>query len=172
MIALRIALLVLLHAAVVAGLFAVVLGLGGNFILLALALVVALLGGFQHLALWVWLALLGLAVLGEVVEAVLGVAAARGFGASRWGMIGTFVGGLGGAALGTAWIPLVGSLIGAFAGAFVGAFLGELAGGRGARVSARAGAGAFLGKVGATAFKLAVGTVIAVLALKAAYPLV
>ncbi len=172
MIALRIVLLVLLHLAVLAGMAAVVLGLSGNFILLGLALLVAALGHFAHLSLGAWLVLLGLAVLGEVVEALLGVAVARGFGATRWGMIGTFIGGLAGAAVGTAWIPLLGSLVGAFAGAFVGAFAGEILGGRRVPESARAGTGAFLGRVAATAFKLGIGAVIAFFTLKAAYPLV
>jgi uncharacterized protein YqgC (DUF456 family) len=172
MIVLRILLVVLLHLAVVGGLAAVVLGLSGNFILLGLALLVAWIGKFQHLGLVTWLVLLGLAILGEVVEAVLGILVARGFGASRWGMIGTFAGGLVGAAVGTAWIPLLGSLLGAFAGAFVGAFAGEILGGRRARESAWAGTGAFLGRVAATAIKLVIGGVIGFLTLKAAYPLI
>lgn len=172
MIVLWILLLVLLHLAVLAGLAAVVLGLSGNFILLGLALVVAWIGGFQHLGLVHLLILLGLAVAGELVEAVLGVVAARRFGASRWGMIGTFVGGILGAAAGTAWIPLLGSLVGAFAGAFIGAFAGEMVGGRAAKPSARAGTGAFLGRVAATALKLGIGVVIGYSALRAAYPLV
>lgn len=161
MIVFRIALLVLLHLAVLAGLLAVVLGLSGNFILLGLALVVALIGGFQHLAWWGLLLLLALAILGEVVEAFLGVATARGFGATRWGMIGTFAGGLLGAAAGTAVFPVVGSLVGAFLGSFLGAVIGELLRGRRTAESMRAGTGAFLGKVIATSFKLAIGIVIA-----------
>jgi len=162
-------LLVLLHVLVLAGLLAIVLGLGGNFILLGLALATAWIGGFHHLGLVLWFVLLGLAVLGEVVESLLGVATARGFGASRWGMLGTFVGGIAGAAAGTAWLPVIGSLIGAFVGAFAGAFAGEMLSGRETRDSARAGLGAFLGRVGATVFKGAVGGVIAFFTLKAAY---
>lgn len=169
MIVVWILLLVLLHVLVLAGLFAIVLGLGGNFILLGLALAVAWIGGFSHLALWLWLVLLGLAILGEVVESVLGVATARGFGASRYGMLGTFVGGILGAIAGTAWLPVIGSLIGAFVGAFAGAFAGELLAGRPTGESARAGWGAFLGRVGATVFKIAVGGVIAFFTMKAAY---
>lgn len=172
MIVLYILLLVLLHLAVLAGLLAVVLGLSGNFILLGLALLVALLGDFQHLSLFGWFALLGFAVLGEVVEAFLGIAAARKFGASRWGMIGTFIGGILGAAVGTAWIPVLGSLVGAFVGAFAGAFLGEFIKGQRAGPSARAGTGAFLGRVAASAFKLMIGFLIAIWILKAAYLLV
>ena len=168
---LHVLLLVLLHAAVLAGILAVVLGLSGNFILLGLALLVAALGHFHHLSLWLWFGLLALAVVGEIVEALLGMVTARGFGATRWGVIGTFVGGLLGAAAGTAWIPLVGSVIGAFVGAFVGAFAGERLRGAPTGDSARAGAGAFLGKVASTAFKLAIGVLFAFFTLRAAYAL-
>jgi hypothetical protein len=169
MAVLAVVLLALLHLAVLAGLAAVVLGLSGNFILLGLALAVAWIGGFEHLGLGLLLVLLGPALLGELVEMLLGVAVARRFGATRWGMIGTFLGGLAGAALGTAWIPIVGSLVGAIVGAFAGAFAGEMLRGRRARESARAGTGALVGRVAATAFKLLIGLAIAFFTLKAAY---
>lgn len=172
MIVLHIALLILLHIAVLGGLFAVILGLSGNFILLGLGLITAWIGGFEHLGWVMLLILLGLAVLAEVVEALLGIETARRFGASRWGMIGTFIGGILGAALGTAWIPVIGSIIGAFAGAFAGAFVGELLAGQTLEKGARAGTGAFLGKVAATTFKFGVGVLIAIYTLKAAYPLI
>jgi len=168
-IVLRIALLVLLHLAVLGGLLGVVLGLAGNFILLGLALVVAWIGGFQYFAIWLLLLLLVLVILGEVVEAFLGVATAKGFGATRWGMIGTFLGGLLGAAAGTAVLPILGSLAGAFAGSFLGAVIGELLRGGRTAESMRAGTGAFLGKVVATSFKLSIGIAIAFFTLRAAY---
>jgi len=172
MAVLYIVLLVLLHVAVLGGLLAVVVGLSGNFILLGLALLVAWIGKFAVLGWGTWFLLLGLAVLGEIVEAVLGVVAARGFGATRWGMIGTFLGGILGAVAGSAVLPVVGSLLGAFLGAFLGALGGELLRGRRARESLRAGTGAFLGKMVALSFKLAIGVVIAVFTLRAAYSLV
>jgi hypothetical protein len=171
MIVIHVLLLVLLHAAVLAGILAIVLGLSGNFILVALGLLVAWLGKFAHLSVGLWVALLALAVVGEIVEAFLGVAAARTFGATRWGMIGTFLGGVAGAALGTLWIPVLGSLAGAVLGAFAGAFVGERLAGSGARASARAGAGAFLGRAAATVFKVGIGVFIAYCTLRAAYPL-
>lgn len=172
MIVLEILLLVVLHIAVLVGLAGIVLGIGGNFILLLLATLVAWIGGFALLA-WPWLlGLLGLALLGEAVEALLGVLTARQYGATRWGMLGTLLGGLAGAAAGTAVLPVVGSLLGAFAGAFVGAFLGEWLAGRKPGESARAGWGAFVGRVAATAFKLMIGVLIAFITLRSAYPLV
>jgi uncharacterized protein YqgC (DUF456 family) len=172
MAVLQIVLLVLLHLAILVGLLAVVIGLSGNFILLGLALLVAWIGKFTGMGWGTWLLLLGLAVVGEIVEAFLGVVAARGFGATRWGMIGTFLGGILGAVAGSAVLPVVGSLLGAFLGAFVGALAGELLRGRRTGESFRAGTGAFLGKLAAVSFKLAIGVVIAVFTLRAAYSLI
>ena len=172
MIVLHIFLLVLLHLGVLAGMLAIIFGLSGNFILLGLALLVGWLGGFSHISLLTLGVMLGLAILGEVVEAFLGIFTARKFGASKWGMIGTFLGGLIGAALGTVWLPLLGSLIGALVGAFGGAFAGEWMGGRGTKESARAGTGAFFGRVMATGFKLGIGVLLAYWILRGAYPLV
>lgn len=164
-----IALLVLLHAAVLFGLLAIVLGLGGNFILWGLALATAWAGGFVHLSWTVLLVLLGLVVLGEVVESLLGLVAARGFGATRWGILGTFAGGIVGGIVGTAILPVIGSLLGAILGGFAGGFLGEYAAGRDMRRSLRAGFGGFLGRLAATAFKFALGAVLAYYTLRAGY---
>ncbi|MCA9754730.1 MAG: DUF456 domain-containing protein [Candidatus Eisenbacteria bacterium] len=152
-----IAWLVLLDIVLLAGVLAIPLGLGGNFILLGAGLVVAIVTGFQTVG---WIALVVAAVfviLGEVVEAVLGSLVAQKFGASRWGMLGAFAGGILGAIAGTAWIPLIGSLIGSFVGAAAGAVALELATGKDRDPGLRAGWGAFLGKVLSTAFKLAIG---------------
>jgi uncharacterized protein YqgC (DUF456 family) len=166
-------LLVLLHLAVLAGLLAVILGLGGNFILLGLALLVAWIGDFRTLGPGLWLGLLALAVGGEILEWILGVLMAKRFGATRWGMIGAFAGGLVGAAVGTAMFPVLGSLLGALLGGFLGALGGEIGfAGRGAAAGLKAGTGAFLGRLVATGAKLLIGLVIAWFTLRAAYPLV
>lgn len=134
------------------------LGLPGNFILLALALLVAWLGGFQAVG---WLALLvmaALVVLAEVVEALLGSAMAKRFGASWWGVGGAFVGGIAGVLLGSAVLPIIGSLVGAFLGAAVGAVLLEAWHLRRVDQDAlRAGWGAFLGKLLASLLKVSIG---------------
>ena len=171
MIVLEVLLVVFLHIAVLLGLAAILLGLGGNFILLGVCFIAAASGGFQAITWPAWFTFLFLALLGEAVEMLLSIFTARSFGATRWGMLGTLVGGLAGAALGTAWIPILGSLVGAIVGSFGGAFLGEYLAGRRAGESMRAGTGAFLGRIAATVFKVAVGVVIAVYTLKGAYAL-
>lgn len=156
--ALRLLALACLDLVLLAGWIAIPLGLSGNFILLGAALVTALATRFTAVG-WLALLIMGLAVVaGEVIEAFLGSLTARRFGASKHGMIGAFVGGLAGGVLGTTALPIIGSLIGSFAGAGAGAIAGELTRGRTARDGARAGWGAFLGRVASTCIKMAIGT--------------
>ena len=69
----------------------------------------------------------GLAVLGEVLEFVLGTAGSRHAGGSQRGAAlaidGSLVGGIAGTALP---VPIMGTLIGACLGAFAGSLLGDL----------------------------------------------
>jgi uncharacterized protein len=164
-------LLVLLHIGLLAGIVAVVLGLGGLFILLGLALTVAWIGHFSTFSLTHWFILLALVLLAELGELLLGVFLARRFGASRWGMIGALLGGVVGAGIGTELFPVVGTLAGALVGSLLGAVAGELLAGRNAEEGVRAGCGAFLGRALAGAIKLGLGLVIAFLTLRAAYQL-
>lgn len=155
-------LLVLLDLGLLAGLLAIPLGIGGNFIVLGLAAVVAIATRFTSIG-WMALGIMAAAVaVGEILESVLGVAMARRFGASRWGMIGAFVGGILGAILGTAALPVIGSVIGSFIGSAGGAIGAELLSGRERREGLRAGWGAFLGKGLATSMKLGIGVGIVV----------
>ena len=159
---LRIVGLIGLDLGLVVCLLLVPLGVPGNFIMIGLALLAAWIGGFQSIG---WLALvlmLAAAVLGEVVEALLGSAMARRFGASWWGVGGAFVGGIVGAMLGSAVIPLLGTLVRAFLGAAAGAVALEAWHARKVDQGAlRAGWGAFLGKLLASLFKMSIGMGIA-----------
>jgi uncharacterized protein YqgC (DUF456 family) len=65
-------------------------------------------------------------------------------------------------------VPLIGSVIGAFVGAFAGAVLLELLARRQMAPALRAGWGALLGRVIATATKVGFGVVVAAVALFAA----
>lgn len=165
-------LLVLLHLAVLAGLLAIVLGLGGIFILLALAFGVAWAGHFATLSPLTWAVLFVAALLVEGLEFLLGMFMAQRFGATRWGMIGALLGGIVGTLAGTAGWPVVGTLLGALVGSFLGAVVGEIVRGGSPREGVRAGCGAFVGRAAAGAIKLALGLVIAFVTLRAAYLLV
>src|SRR5262245_46902162 len=112
----------------------------------------------------------GLAMLGEVVEFVLGAAGVRRPGGSTRGavlaLIGSIVGGIMGIALP---VPLVGPMLGACLGAFVGALLGNLWTGRTLFQSFAAGRGAAIGQFWGTVLKLAIGAIIAVMLTIAAF---
>lgn len=154
---LRIALLILLDLAMLTGWLLIPLGLGGNFVLLGLALIVAIASKFTTIG---WVALLviaGAVAVGEILELLLGSLVAARYGASRRGQIGAFLGGLLGGVAGTAVLPVIGSIFGSFAGTAVGAIVGETTGGKDRSSGLRAGWGAFVGRAVSVAIKMAAG---------------
>lgn len=110
--------------------------------------------------------LIGLAVIGEVIEFAAGAAGAAKQGASKrsiaLSLVGAFAGSLAGLFVGLP-IPVLGPLIvavlGGAAGAFGGAYLGEMWKGRGEDERMAAGRGAFTGRIWGTLGKLAAGAV-------------
>jgi uncharacterized protein YqgC (DUF456 family) len=159
----------------------VVVGLPGTWVLLGLAFVLegvdaALLPGDTAVTFgWELLALCaGLALVGEGIEALAGMAGAKFGGGSRRAMVGAFAGGIVGAIFLTPVlpIPVVGTLVGAMLGAFLGAFVGEATGAeaRGREHNLRAAFGAAIGKLGGTIAKLAIGVVMWLLLVRAAIP--
>lgn len=154
---------------VVASLF-VYLGLGGNFILLGLALVYALVTGFSTLGWPILLVLAGIAVLAEVLEFFIGTFFAAGKGATRSGIIGAFLGGLAGAALGNTVVPVIGAVLGAFLGAFLGAVAGEYRHQKQLEPSLKIGAWSFLGRLVAIGVKHLCGIVMVFLILQRTVP--
>lgn len=158
-----------------------VLGLPGVWALLAIAFGVELVDAYllpgDVAVTFGWPLLAGCAVLalvGEGIEALAGVAGTRYGGGTRRGMVGAFVGGLVGALFltGLVPIPVLGTLVGAMLGAFLGAWVGEATGAeaRGREHNLRAALGAAAGKLGGTIAKLAIGVVVWVLLVRAAWP--
>ncbi|MGM0453256.1 MAG: DUF456 family protein [Thermodesulfobacteriota bacterium] len=142
-----------------AGLVLTPLGMPGNFVILAGALVYDLIVWDMAIGVWRLVVLLGLAVVGEVLEYILSMAAARKRGASNKALFGAIVGGIVGAVIGTP-VPVVGSIIGLFLGVFLGAFLLELVARGDAGQAYHAAVGAFYGRVGAIVAKTMVGVAI------------
>ncbi len=158
----QIAGLVILDIVLLVSLLVVPLGLPGNFVIVGAALIAGFATRFVPIG-WIDIAaMLGLAVIGEVVEGFLGSAMAGRYGASKWGMVGAFGGGLIGAVLGTAAMPVLGTLIGSFIGTAGGAILVEWALGATTSDGARAGFGALLGRSLSTLFKLSIGMAMAI----------
>jgi uncharacterized protein YqgC (DUF456 family) len=90
----------------------------------------------------------GLAVLGEVLEFVLGAAGSRQAGGSTRAAALAIVGSLVGGIIGTAIpVPVVGTLIGACLGAFAGSLIGDLWAGRPLVPQRRGGLGSGRGPV-------------------------
>lgn len=110
--------------------------------------------------------LIGVALLGEVIEFAAGAAGAAKQGASRrsviLSLVGAAVGSLLGLTIGTP-VPVIGSFVmavlGGATGAFAGAYLGELWKGRGDEARIAAGKGAFVGRLWGTVGKLAAGAI-------------
>jgi uncharacterized protein YqgC (DUF456 family) len=154
---------------IVASLF-VYLGLGGAFIVLGLALIHAVITGFDPLT-WQWLLILtGLALFGELLEFVIGTFYVARKGATKFGVLAAFVGGLMGAVLGNGVVPVIGAVLGSFVGAFAGAVLGEYNNNLKLEPSLRVGGHAFLGRVAAMMIKHFVALVMVFLILRVTLP--
>lgn len=111
---------------------------------------------------WTLAALLGLAVLGEVVEFVAGAWGASRAGSSKRGAVLAIAGGVVGALLGMvflAFIPIVGVLIGAAIGAALGTIAGDVWAGREWAMALRTGRGAAVGKFWGALGKLGIAGV-------------
>jgi len=154
---------------VTASLF-VYLGLGGNFIIIGLALIHALITGFDPISWQLLFILLGIALLGEAIEFLVGTFYAARQGASKSGVIMAFVGGLLGAWLGNQVMPVLGAVLGSFVGAFSGAVAGEYHNQQQLEPSLRIGGYAFLGRLLAILIKHALSLVMVFLILKATLP--
>ena len=156
--------IVLLAASAVAGLLLIPLGLPGLWVIVLGILSFGWLTDFRSLSAGFLALVVGLAGLGEVVEAWIGFRFAQRYGGSKRAGWGALVGGLTGAVVGVP-VPVIGSVIGGYLGAFAGAALFEYTGARAAGGAVRAGWGAVLGRAAAAATKMGLGVVMAMGAL-------
>ena len=148
----------------VAGLLLIPFGLPGLWVIVLGIIGYGWLTDFANVSGVLIAAAIGLASLGEIVEAWIGFGFAKRYGGSNRAGWGALVGGLTGAVVGVP-VPVIGSVIGGFVGAFVGAALFEYTRARRSDVAARAGWGAMLGRAAAAAVKMAIGIVLSVAAL-------
>jgi uncharacterized protein len=157
----------LLVLAQVAGLLMIPFGLPGTWVQVLALGVYAWHGGFATVS-WMTVAFVViLALVGEVLEFILGGRYAQKYGGSRRAGWGAILGGLVGAIVGLP-VPVIGSVVGAFVGAFVGAAVFEMTKNPQWRAAMRVGWGAFLGRLVAVAVKSGIGVAIAATALLAA----
>ena len=150
-----------------AGLALIPLGLPGLWVIVLGILGFGWLTDFRTLGMGSIVAVLGLALLGEAVEAYVGFRFAQRYGGSTRAGWGALAGGLIGAIVGVP-VPIIGSVIGGFVGAFLGAALFEYSRARHSEGAVRAGWGALLGRALAAGVKMGVGIVIVVIGVFAA----
>ncbi len=157
--------------------FAQLVGLPGNWTIVAVTALYAWLLPGEHLTAVGWrsvLFLVALAVLGEIVEFAAGAMGVSTAGGSRRGavlaIVGSLVGGIVGLFVGLP-IPIVGSLVSAVLfgglGALAGAMLGETWKGRDFEASLEVGKAAFVGRILGTVAKMVICTLMVVVALGA-----
>ena len=153
---------VLLVVCCVVGLLLVPLGLPGLWVMVLGVIGYGWLTGFHTVGVATIAVVVGLALMGEVVEWWLGFWFAERYGGSRRAGWGALVGGIIGAVVGVP-VPVIGSVIGAFVGSFIGAAAFEYTRQLSAGVALRAGWGAVLGRAAAAGLKMALGLAIAVI---------
>lgn len=144
--------------------FGILFNLPGTWLMVLLATVLELWKPGEFMFSWTLLYVaVGLAMLGEALEFVLGAAGARRAGGSKRAAALAIAGGVFGAIMGTPLpIPIAGTLIGACLGAFVGSLLGDLWARRPLLRSVEAGRGAAVGRLRGTVAKMTVGGIIVV----------
>lgn len=146
------------------GLTLIVFGLPGLWVEVAAFIGYAWLTDFDTVGTVAIVVVVGLAIVGELAELVLGGRFARRYGGGRRAAWGAILGGIVGAVIGLP-LPLIGSIVGAMLGSFSGAFLLELTRRQGTAPALRVGWGALLGWCTAIALKVGVGVVILVFTL-------
>jgi uncharacterized protein YqgC (DUF456 family) len=159
LIALKILGIILFILILLAGLSLIVFGIPGTFIILIAAFVYGLITEFHDIDAITLLLLLGIALLGELIEFISGLYGAKKFGASKLGMMLALIIGLVGGISGTIIYPFIGTVVGVLLGAFCGAFIGEKMLKKELAPSIRAGFGAFIGRLGGTFMKLVLGII-------------
>jgi uncharacterized protein YqgC (DUF456 family) len=125
----------------------ILVGLPGGWIALGAIAVYDIATGFSTVG-WRWLIIMTVVLLvGEIIESLLGVVYVARKGASRWGVLGAFLGGIAGAIGGSFVIPFIGSIIFGLVGAFVFAVLFEYLGYKSLDRALQTGFFAFIGKL-------------------------
>lgn len=151
--------------AIAAGLILDLVGLFGNWIILAAVGAAALASGFEHFGARTLAVLLALAIVGEVLEALASGMGAAKFGGGKGAIGASVVGCILGAIAGTGVFPIAGTLAGACAGAFLAATLYEyLRSEKELGDAVQVGFGAALGKVGGLFLKTFVGATMLIVA--------
>ncbi len=155
------------------------IGIPGNWMIVAISLLWALVGPTDYRFSWIVIVvLLVLALIGEAIEFGASVFGTKKLGGSGRGailsVVGSIIGGILGAIFGIPVpIPLVGMLVGsllfAAAGAWIGATIGEKWVGKPMKESVQIGGAAFAGRLLGTLGKLVVGSTMVAISIVAPF---
>jgi uncharacterized protein YqgC (DUF456 family) len=151
--------LVVFYIALFALNVSIFLGIPGGWIAFGGIFVYDIATGFSTVG-WKWLIVMAVILLvGELIESLLGLVYVAHKGATKWGVLGAFVGGIAGAIGGTFIVPFVGSIFFGLIGAFAFAVLFEYLYYRSLDQALRTGFFAFIGKLGAMFVKMVLSLV-------------
>ncbi|HMC56965.1 MAG TPA: DUF456 domain-containing protein [Gemmatimonadaceae bacterium] len=150
---------ILLGIIMLVSLFMIPLGLPGTWVMIAAGVGYSILVP-NSIGMFALIGTVALAVVAEVFEFTLAGKYARKYGGSKRASWGAVIGGTVGAFVGVP-VPIIGPILGAFAGAFLGALVFEYSRGSGAHASTKVATGALIGRVVASALKVAIGLMIA-----------
>lgn len=130
------------------------IGIPGGWIAFGAIVIYDIVTGFSTVG-WKWLIVMAVILLvGELIESLLGIVYVARKGASGWGVLGTFIGGIVGAIAGSFIVPFVGSIIFGLVGAFVLAVVFEYMYYKSMDRALQTGFFAFIGKLTAMFVKL------------------
>ena len=144
--------------AILVGLALDLVGLFGNWVILAALVTVWILSGFERFGPWSIALFTGMACLGEVVEGVAAGFGAKKFGAEKGAILAALAGCLAGSVVGTALFPILGTLAVGCLGAFIGAVAYQyIVREKQAHDALWTGLGAALGRIAGVFAKLLIG---------------
>jgi len=151
------------------GIFSIIFGLPGTFLILGDVVIYSWITGFEKIGLKIIIVLVFISLLAETMDFFLGIAGARRYGSSKTGVALSIIGGIVGAIMMTPILFGLGAIIGVFLGGFAGAFLGEYLEQRKLKPAIRAGYGSLIGRIIGTLVKGSLAIVMAVIAMSAVY---
>ena len=151
------------------GIFSVVYGLPGTFIILTDVVIYAWITNFEKIGLKIIIILILIPLFAEAMDFLLGVIGAKKYGASKRGVIASVIGGIVGAILMTPLLLGLGAIIGAFLGGAAGTFLVEYFEDKKLKSAFRMGYGVMLGKIAGVFLKGFLAILMTVISLMAIY---
>jgi uncharacterized protein YqgC (DUF456 family) len=140
-----------------AGIICIFIGLPGNFLILLCSGLLAWYFNFEVITTKIIILLVILALLGELLEFIIGIVGSKKKKASNKAVIGSIIFSIIGAILFAPILFGIGAIFGAFLGAFFGAFIVEYAREKDVAKAVESGKGAFLGKLGGVLVKTVIG---------------